>query len=214
MKKIFWGLMVLIGFVFIGCDNGTTSNSGGVEPTQFEGTWVNAANAEYVFTNNNWRLVRPGREDDFGTFTFTEDPAEIRFITIGGGGTGGFRCTYEFDNNGILNFTAITGSSGPASSTGNFTKQTEKFEGTWISNDGVKYVFTDNNWQLLNRPGEDDISGTFIFTENPNRIRFTATAGWIGSWTYEYELQNDNSIISLTATGGSYPESSTGDFAE
>jgi hypothetical protein len=40
------------------------------------------------------------------------------------GGSGGFRYTYEFkNNNSILNFTEITGSRGPAQSTGDFTKQ-------------------------------------------------------------------------------------------
>jgi hypothetical protein len=118
MKKVIFGLMVLAVFCFMGCP--TDTDEEGTATTKFEGAWVNVANAKYVFTNYNWRLVRPGREDASGTLIFTENPNRIIF-TATAGSSGSWTYTYEFKNdNSTLN---LTGSNGPASSTGDFMKQ-------------------------------------------------------------------------------------------
>jgi hypothetical protein len=124
-NRVLRGLMIIMlvfGLALLACNTDTDSDDTAAI-TKFEGTWVNeSAKAKYVFTGNNWRLVRDGRaEDSIGTFTFTESPNSIRF-TATGGSRGNWSYTYEFKNdNSILNFTGSN--NGPASSTGDFTKQ-------------------------------------------------------------------------------------------
>jgi hypothetical protein len=106
--------------IFAGCataGSGSTSN-GEQNPAKFEGTWINEQGIKYIFTDKTWQLIRPGRTDNSGTFTFTD--ISIRFIAVAGG-SGAWSYTYEFKNDDtVLSF---TGSNGPAQSTGDFTKQ-------------------------------------------------------------------------------------------
>jgi hypothetical protein len=210
MRKAVFGLigLLVLGLAFMACDitdafaeGDTTSTDGGGETpqtTKFEGTWGNSGQVKYVFTNNNWRLVREGRPDAIGTFTFTENPNSIRFITTGGG-SGSFTYTYEFkNNNSILN---LQGTNGPTSSTGDFANQTTKFEGTWkhkTTEVDFRYIFTGNSFKVTNN-GTTIRSGTFTFTDTT--ITFTTPNN---SLTQNYTLSENKWELTRNGNTGDW----------
>jgi hypothetical protein len=89
-----------------------------------------------------------------------------------------------------------------------------KFEGTWKDSVGAEYVFANDTWKILNRPGKTVIpSGTFTFTDEPALIEFTSTGdGGSGHWRYSYEFKSSNTILNFSGSGG--PSDSTGDFTK
>jgi hypothetical protein len=81
MKKVIFGLIVLLlfGFILVGCSNGTTDT-----PTKFEGTWelsTDEGTISYIFSGSNYTGTRSwDSEDSFsGTFTFTETTITFYF---------------------------------------------------------------------------------------------------------------------------------------
>jgi hypothetical protein len=102
-----------------GCDNG--NNSGGSNDiTKFEGEWTNDQGVSYVFKDDTWQLVRPGRNKISGTFSAT--PVLIKFTTTAGG-SGEFSLSYELKNDGAELSLTSQATSIPAQSTGTFIKQ-------------------------------------------------------------------------------------------
>jgi hypothetical protein len=74
-NKKFWGLiglMLVIGMVLIGCENGTTDDDKG-SPTKFEGKWMKSGYG-YIFKNNDVTTISPDYNPSTpdGTFEFTE----------------------------------------------------------------------------------------------------------------------------------------------
>jgi hypothetical protein len=79
-KMVFILIVLLVfGFVLVGCDNGTTDTT-----TKFEGTWeltVDEGTISYIFSGSNYTGTRSWDSEDYfsGTFTFTETTITFYF---------------------------------------------------------------------------------------------------------------------------------------
>jgi hypothetical protein len=130
MRKAVFGLigaMLVIGFVFSGCDNGTTEST-----TKFEGTWkhqMNELNAVYVFSGNNWRFSSAGQMNvSPGPFsgTFTFDDTSITFTATSGGSgtwTQPYTLSTGINNTEVLNLDSNTSGTMITELIGPFAKQ-------------------------------------------------------------------------------------------
>jgi hypothetical protein len=77
-KRFFVGMLVLMlvfGFIFVGCDNGTTDNT---SANPFVGTWVNDASGYTLeIDQNNWVLKNDGENYLKGKYAFNERNATL-----------------------------------------------------------------------------------------------------------------------------------------
>jgi hypothetical protein len=90
-----------------------------------------------------------------------------------------------------------------------------KFEGTWVTEQGVKYVFIGNTWQLLREAvGRGNTSGTFTLHSKSASIQFTVTDGGSGAWTSSYEFKNNDTALRISDSGSSSAAYSQGDFVK
>jgi hypothetical protein len=192
-RRFLAGVLLALGLVTVGCDNGTTE-----ETKKFDGTWrnPNGNHPSYAFIMNSVT----GSNDDFdlssATFVYTD--TTITFTPTSGS---------PWTQNYILSENVLSLDTDVSHPYGPFLKQkpgATKFEGTW-KNTGAgtepTYAFTDNRVVYSNNTG-GTWEGIFAFTDSS----MTFTRSLSTSWTQSYTLSGN--ILTIVSDS----EHSYGDF--